>query len=136
MSLRYLLDTNICIYITKQKPTSVLHKFQHTPAGAVGMSIITYGELFYGAQKSQHTKKTLVLLDELTSLIPPLALPLEAGKDYGDIRSRLEKQGKSIGNNDLWIAAHALAQNLILVTNNTKEFSRIPHLKLENWVTT
>jgi tRNA(fMet)-specific endonuclease VapC len=135
MTLRYLLDTNICIYITKQKPISVLQKFEHTPVGAVGMSIITYGELLYGAQKSQYTKKSLALLEELTSLIPPLSLPFEAGKDYGDIRNKLEKSGKPIGGNDLWIAAHARSQNLILVTNNTKEFSRVPHLKYENWVT-
>jgi tRNA(fMet)-specific endonuclease VapC len=134
MTLRYLLDTDICIYIIKQKPASVLQKFTYTSVGSVGMSIITYGELLYGAQKSEQTKKSLTLLDELTSLIPPLELPIEAGKDYGDIRSKLEKAGRSIGNNDLWIAAHARAQNLILVTNNIKEFSRVPYLKLENWV--
>jgi tRNA(fMet)-specific endonuclease VapC len=135
MALRYLLDTNICIYIIKQKPVSVLHKFERTPVGAVGMSIITYGELFYGAQKSEYTRKSLLILDELISLIPPLPLPAEVGKDYGDIRSTLEKLGKPIGGNDLWIAAHARAQHLTLVTNNIQEFSRVPHLKMENWVT-
>ncbi len=134
MSLRYLLDTNICIYIAKQKPLDVLHRFEQLSVGEVGMSTITFGELVFGAQKSQHPVQTLHLLEELAGLIPPLPISIEAGKFYGKIRSVLEKQGKIIGNNDLWIAAHALALKVTLVTNNLKEFSRIPHLKTENWV--
>jgi tRNA(fMet)-specific endonuclease VapC len=134
MSLRYLLDTNICIYIAKQKPLSVLHKFEQLMVGEVGMSTITYGELLYGAQKSHHPKKAFSLLEELTGLIPPMPIATEVAKQYGIIRAKLEKIGKPIGNNDLWIAAHALALGSILVTNNIKEFSRVPHLKLENWV--
>lgn len=134
MKLQYLLDTNICIYISKKKPQSVLEKFEQIEVGTVGMSIITYGELLYGAQKSQHPKKTFSVLDELTGLIPSLPMPTQAAKHYGEIRHKLEKKGKIIGNNDLWIAAHALALDLIIVTNNTKEFARIPHLQLENWV--
>jgi tRNA(fMet)-specific endonuclease VapC len=134
MTLRYLLDTNICIYIAKKSPLAVLNKFQQLIVGEVGMSTITYGELIFGAQKSAHPKKTLKLLDELTSLIPALPIATEAGKHYGEIRQYLSKHGKMIGNNDLWIAAHALALNVTVVTNNTKEFKRIPHLKLENWL--
>lgn len=134
MTLRYLLDTNICIYIAKKSPTAVLNRFEQLSIGEVGMSTITYGELIYGAQKSQHPKKTLHILEELASLIPPLPISTDAGKFYGKIRETLEKKGKIIGNNDLWIAAHSLALNVTLVTNNMKEFSRIPHLKLENWV--
>ncbi len=134
MELHYLLDTNICIYIAKQKPVSVLSKFEQLNVGSVGMSIITYGELLYGAQKSQFPKKTISFLEELVSLIPPLPLPTDAAKYYGEVRSKLEKQGKPIGNNDLWIASHALAMKLVLVTNNLKEFSRVSKLKLENWV--
>lgn len=134
MSLRYLLDTNICIYIAKQKPFSVLKKFEQISVGTIGMSIITYGELMYGAQKSHHPKKAVSVLEELMMLIPSLPMPLEAAKYYGEIRSKLEKQGKPIGGNDLWIAAHALSLNLILVTNNEKEFARVPHLHVENWV--
>jgi len=134
MSLRYLLDTNICIYITKQTPVNVLKKFNQLAVGEVAMSIITYGELLHGAYKSQHPKKALFVLEDLISLIPALPMPTQAAKCYGDIRSKLEKKGKPIGNNDLWIAAHALALDLIIVTNNIKEFSRVPHLKLENWV--
>jgi len=93
-----------------------------------------YGELLYGAEKSQRRKKTLATLEELASLIPPLPIPTEAGQHYGNIRGSLEKRGKIIGNNDLWIAAHTLTLGITLVTNNTKEFSRVPHLKIENWV--
>lgn len=135
VSLRYLLDTNTCIYIAKQKPIHVMHKFENLVVGEAAMSTITYGELLYGAEKSQHRNKTLTLLEEITGLIPVLPIPTEAGKHYGKIRSHLEKKGCPIGGNDLWIAAHALSlENIILITNNVKEFSRIPHLKLENWV--
>lgn len=98
------------------------------------MSAIAYGELHYSVQKNQHIKKNLHLLNELASVIPPLPLPTTVGKAYGWIREKLEKQGKMIGNNDLWIAAHAMVLKLILVTNNVKEFSRIPDLKIENWI--
>ena len=134
MALRYLLDTNICIYIAKQKPLSVLKKFEQIEVGDVGMSIVTYGELLYGAQKSHHAKKTHLVLDELVSLIPPLPMSIQVAKYYGDVLSKLEKQGKPIGNNDLWIAAHALTLELVLITNNVKEFSKVPRLKIENWV--
>jgi tRNA(fMet)-specific endonuclease VapC len=134
MTLCYLLDTNICIYIIKQKPVTVLHKFEQLSVGEVAMSLITYGELLYGIKKSQHPKKSQHTLEQLIGLIPPLPMPTDTANHYGKIRSSLELQGKLIGNNDLWIAAHALALEVILVTNNIKEFSRIPHLQLENWV--
>ncbi|HLF66122.1 MAG TPA: type II toxin-antitoxin system VapC family toxin [Gammaproteobacteria bacterium] len=134
MTLRYLLDTNICIYIAKQHPEKVLKKFNHLMVGEVGMSIITYGELHFGACKSQYTQKSLSILNELVNLIPILPMFIHVGDFYGKIRSTLETQGKPIGNNDLWIAAHALSLNITLVSNNLKEFSRVPTLKLENWV--
>jgi len=134
MSLRYLLDTDICIYIAKQHPVSVLDKFEKLAIGEVGMSTITYGELLYGAQKSKYTKKTIRILEELATLIIPLPIPTNAAEHYGTIRSTLEDKGRVIGNNDLWIAAHALSLGIILITNNVKEFSRVPKLKLENWV--
>lgn len=132
--LEFLLDTNICIYIAKQKPPSVLRRFEELVIGQVAMSTITYGELFFGAKKSQHPRIAMKVLGELTDLIPALPIPKEAGKIYGEIRSKLENQGTPIGNNDLWIAAHALALGAMLVTNNIKEFRRIPHLKIDNWV--
>jgi tRNA(fMet)-specific endonuclease VapC len=134
MVVRYLLDTNICIYITKQKPLSVMQKFESLPIGSVGISIITCGELFYGANKSHYVNKTKSMLHQLIELIPSLALPVNAAEYYGSVRAQLEKQGKMIGNNDLWIAAHALAEELVLVSNNLREFSRISKLKVENWV--
>lgn len=132
--LSYLLDTNICIYIAKQKPLSVFRRFATMAVGSLGMSIITQGELLFGAQKSHQPQKALGLLKELVKYIPALALPIEAADCYGEIRYKLEKQGKPIGNNDLWIAAHAMAQKIILVTNNEKEFSRVPGLRVENWI--
>lgn len=132
----FMLDTNICIYIAKKKPIEVLARFEQLTVGQVGMSSITYGELLYGAQKSQDPYKSLMNLENLSRLIPPLPIPLKASECYGQIRHDLEKQGRLIGANDLWIAAHALALKIVLVTNNTKEFSRIPHLKLENWTCT
>ena len=134
MKLRFLLDTNICIYIAKQKPLSVLQKFEQLAFGEVAMSTITYGELFFGAHKSQHPRQAMKMLTELTSVIPAVPIATEAGKIYGEVRNKLEKQGTPIGNNDLWIASHALHLGVVLVTNNAKEFCRIPHLKVENWV--
>lgn len=133
--LRFLLDTNTCIYIAKQKPIQVLHRFENLVVGEAAMSTITYGELLYGAEKSQHRNKTLAILEEITGLIPVLPISTEAGKHYGKIRSQLEEKGCPIGGNDLWIAAHALSlEGVVLITNNIKEFSRIDHLKIENWV--
>lgn len=134
MQLKYLLDTNICIYIAKQKPVKVLARFAQLAVGEICMSTITYGELVYGAQKSQYRDKSLDILEKLSSLIIPIPLATEAAKYYGIVRNQLAKQGKIIGNNDLWIAAHALSMDLILVTNNAKEFSRVADLELENWV--
>lgn len=135
ISLRYLLDTNTCLYIAKQKPTPVRHRFENLVVGEAAMSTITYGELLYGAEKSRYPRRTLSLLEELAGLIPALPIPIEAGKHYGHIRAFLEKKGLLIGSNDLWIAAHALSlKDVILVTNNVREFKRIPHLKIENWV--
>lgn len=134
MALSYMLDTNICIYIAKQKPEGVIERFEELTVGEVGMSSITYGELYYGASKSHYPDESKAILDDLISLIPPLPLPTDSGMHYGDIRNNLQKQGKIIGNNDLWIAAHVLAIDVTLVTYNMKEFKRIPKLKVENWV--
>lgn len=134
MALNYLLDTNICIYIAKHQPLNVLKKFETLETGEVAMSTITAGELNYGAYKSRESKKTFEILNRLTRLIPILPITTYAGKHYGEIRAALEKKGKVIGNNDLWIASHAMALNVILVTNNIKEFKRIAGLELENWV--
>ena len=133
MSLRYLLDTNICIYIAKQRPPEVARRFTRLAAGTVGMSLITYGELRYGAEKSVRGAEALATLDQLVELIPVLELSAGVGETYGKLRAHLERLGTPIGNNDLWIAAHALALGVTLVSNNTREFERVPKLKLQNW---
>ena len=132
--LEYILDTNICIYIIKQKPQSVLAKFSTLKPGAVAMSLITHAELMYGAERSQSRQAALDRLMELTTLIPVLPLEAPVAEHYANIRARLALRGTPIGNNDLWIAAHARALDKVLVTNNLREFERVEGLRLENWV--
>ena len=134
MEVLYLLDTNICIYIRQKKPQSVLQHLEKLRPGEAGLSIITYGELIYGARKSKYSIAALEHLRELTTVLPPLPLPEAATDRYGTIRAELETRGELIGNNDLWIAAHALADGLTLVTNNEKEFRRVRGLKTQNWI--
>ena len=131
---RYLLDTNICIYIKNHRPAEVLARFSKLPPGKVAMSVITYGELCFGAQKSTKPKESRRTLEQLIALIPALSLDETVSIQYGKIRPHLQSSGTPIGNNDLWIAAHALAKKLILVTNNLAEFKRVPGLRVENWV--
>ncbi len=133
MALRYLLDTNICIYIAKQRPPAVAKRFARLALGTVGMSLITFGELRYGAEKSSRRKETLAALARLVEMIPVIEPDAAVGAAYGALRAQLERTGTTIGNNDLWIAAHALGLGLTLVSNNTREFERVPRLKLENW---
>lgn len=131
---RYLLDTNICIYIKNHRPAEVLARFSKLPPGKVAMSVITYGELCFGAEKSSKPKETRHILEQLIALIPVLPLDETVSAHYGKIRLHLQVSGNPIGNNDLWIASHALANKLILVTNNVAEFQRVPGLRVENWV--
>lgn len=131
---RYLLDTNICIYIAKGQPTGVRERFAKHSVRDLAMSTITVGELRFGAEKSQSRDRALATINQLTQLIQPSALPLAAAEHYGHIRAVLQQQGQPIGNNDLWLAAHALAEGWTLVTNNTREFDRVPGLQVENWV--
>jgi tRNA(fMet)-specific endonuclease VapC len=133
MEPRYLLDTNICIYIRQERPEQVLRRFRRLRPGEAVLSVITYGELLYGAAKSAHRTAALERLRELVRLLPAMALPESAGETYGAVRAELESKGEMIGNNDLWIAAHALAAGLTLVTNNEKEFRRVRRLKVQNW---
>jgi len=130
----YLLDTNMCICIINQRPPEVLERFNRLSVGDVYMSIITYGELYYGASKSKFSAQSLKRLAELENLIPPMPMSPDVGGHYGNIRAELESQGQPMGGNDLWIAAHARALDCVLVTNNTREFDRVSNLKVENWV--
>lgn len=133
-SLRYLLDTNICIYIAKQRPPSVAKRFATLATGSVGMSLITFGELRYGAEKSHQRTQALDTLSRLVELIPVMPPDETVGERYGVVRACLDSAGTPIGNNDLWIAAHALSLDVTLVSNNLREFGRVPGLKIENWV--
>ena len=133
MKTRYMLDTNMCIYIAKHRPSEVRARFERLKPGQLVMSAITYGELYYGASKSSQQAKALAQLQELVQDIPVEELDSRASEAYGEIRATLEKEGRLIGNNDLWIGAHASALNLTLATNNEREFKRIPGLLLENW---
>lgn len=134
MTIRYLLDTNICIYIAKYNPASVRARFAQHSANELAMSVITLGELRFGAEKSHTKDQAMAVIDELASLMNVEELGDGVAEHYGDIRARLQKSGQIIGNNDLWLAAHARSQDWVLVTNNEKEFVRVDGLRVENWV--
>jgi tRNA(fMet)-specific endonuclease VapC len=133
MNPRFLLDTNICIYIRRRRPPEILQRFKGLEVGEAAISIITFGELIYGAEKSDQREAAVRQLEELASLLCVLPLPVDAGRSYGALRAELEANGRMIGNNDLWIAAHAKAAKLILVTNNEREFQRVAGLEIQNW---
>lgn len=133
LMLRFLLDTNIVIYVIKKRPASVLQKFnQH--AAHMAISAITLAELMHGAEKSAKVEHYLAVIEDFCSRLQVLPYTQEAAQHYGSIRSELEKSGKPIGVNDLHIAAHARSLGLTLVTNNLSEFERVPALRLVNWV--
>lgn len=131
--MKYMLDTNICIYISKEKPKKVLDKFQSLEIGDICISMITFAELEYGVEKSEYTEKNRTALTSFLAPIEILPFNQRAAIKYAEIRAKLEKQGKIIGAYDLMISAHAIAENLTLVTNNEKEFNRIFELSIENW---
>ena len=131
--MRYLLDTNTCIYIAKRKPVQVLSRLRRMRPGDVGMSVVTYLELVYGAWKSQSVEVNLAKIEQLRLLVPVQSLDVGASKHYGRIRTELEKKGSPIGPYDLLIAAQALSLGLTLVTNSVREFAGVEGLRLENW---
>jgi tRNA(fMet)-specific endonuclease VapC len=131
--MKYLLDTNICIYIIKNKPAQVYEKFLTLEFGSVGISSITLAELNYGVEKSMQIEKNKEALLKFLTPIEIADFNFEASIEYGKIRSDLEKKGTPIGSLDLLIAAHALSLKITLVTNNENEFSRVTGLKIENW---
>jgi tRNA(fMet)-specific endonuclease VapC len=133
MRRRYMLDTDICIYLAKNQHPQVTARFERLKPEQPVMSAITYGELQYGANKSIERLRTLSLLTELIQHIPVESVTSSAAQVYGEIRATLEKQGRVIGNNDIWIAAHAIALDVTLATNNDREFLRVTGLSVENW---
>jgi tRNA(fMet)-specific endonuclease VapC len=133
MRRRYMLDTDICIYLAKNRCPQVTARFERLKPDQPVMSAITYGELQCGANKSSERSRTLSQLAELIQYIPVESVSSSVGQAYGEIRAALEKQGRIIGNNDAWIAAHAMALDVTLATNNEREFLRLIGLSVENW---
>jgi tRNA(fMet)-specific endonuclease VapC len=131
--LKYLLDTNIVIYVLKRRPKEVLDIF-NANASRMAISSITLSELMYGAEKSLNTDKNLEAVEEFVSHLEVLPYDAKASQHYGQIKAALEKKGQIIGENDIHIAAHAISHGFILVSNNVREFKRVPNLAVENWV--
>jgi len=130
----YILDTNICIYIIKKKPDSVLQRLSQIPLEQIGVSSITIAELVYGARKSSNPEKNISALNSFLIPFEIFNFDYNATTEYGKIRSSLEKKGTPIGPLDTLIAAHAKSLNYTLVTNNEHEFRRVEGLQVENWV--
>lgn len=131
--LKYLLDTNIVIYVIKRRPVEVLGLFNEN-AGRMAISAITLAELIHGAEKSTRVAQNLAVVDDFASRLEVLPYTSRASQHYGAIRAILERAGRPIGVNDLHIAAHARSEGLTLVTNDLAEFERVPGLLTENWV--
>nr|WP_315234904.1 tRNA(fMet)-specific endonuclease VapC [uncultured Limnohabitans sp.] len=133
--LRYLLDTNIVIYVLKRRPVEVLSTF-NANASRMAISSITLAELLHGAEKSSRVSGNLAAIEDFCSRLAVVPYGPKAAQHYGAIRAALEKIGQPIGVNDMHIAAHARSEGLVLVTNNMGEFARVPALEAENWVQT
>ena len=131
--IKYLIDTNICIYIMNKRPIGIIQRFKQFDVGEIGVSTSTVSELQYGVAKSKNNRLNKQRVGEFLSPLEILPYDEIAANVYGDIRTQLEGRGESIGPLDLLIAAHALSQKLVLVTNNEKEFKRVENLKVENW---
>ena len=131
--IQYMLDTDICIYIIKRKPADVIKRLMKSRISQIGISSITLSEFEYGVEKSSKQAQNQVALAQFVAPMEILSYGDEAALQYGRLRAFLEKQGTPIGSLDMLIAAHALSINSILVTNNEKEFGRVPDLKIDNW---
>ncbi len=131
--MKFMLDTNTCIYIIKRKPPDVIERFYQTEISQIGISSITLSELLYGVSKSSKPEQNQIALMQFVAPLEILPYSDEAAQYYGDLRAHLEKHGTPIGSLDMLIAAHALSIACTLVTNNEKEFIRIPNLKIDNW---
>ncbi|MBI2336274.1 MAG: type II toxin-antitoxin system VapC family toxin [Deltaproteobacteria bacterium] len=132
--MKYMLDTNICIYLIKKKPPVVIGRLKKKKLSEVCISSITFSELEYGVEKSERIDQNKIALAEF--ILPIDVMPYDelAATQYGRVRTYLEKKGQTLGALDMLIAAHALSVGVTLVTNNVREFARVPGLKIENWV--
>jgi tRNA(fMet)-specific endonuclease VapC len=133
--MKYMLDTNICIYLIKQKPEKVLRHFKAHSVGDIGISSVTLAELRFGVEKSQQAENNRQALDEFILPLEIADFDEKAAESYGKVRASLEKEGKPVGSMDMMIGAHALSRSATLVTNNTREFKQIKHLKIVDWST-
>lgn len=131
--MTYMLDTNICIYAIKNKPEQVLEKLKESLSNGICISAITLAELQHGVEKSMNPEKNSMALLQFLSILDILPFDDLAAVEYGKICAYLQKRGTPIGTMDMLIAAHAKIENLIIVTNNVREFERVPDLKIENW---
>lgn len=131
---KIMLDTNICIYLIKNRPLEVKEKFNQYEVGEIAISSITVSELYYGVEKSQHKEQNRKALALFLAPLNIVAYDEKASIAYGKVRSLLESKGQVIGSLDMLIAAHAISTDTTLITNNTKEFVRVDGLNLENWV--
>lgn len=134
--MKYMLDTNICVYLIKKKPEIVLTRLQSNMGDGIGISAITLAELQHGVEASAYPEKNTLALNQFLSIVEIMPFDDEAAAEYGKICAALRRQGTPIGTMDTLIAAHARAKGLIIVTNNTREFERVDGLELENWVGT
>ena len=134
--MKYMLDTNICIYLIKRRPAEVVRRFLAQDPAELCISAVSYAELMHGVEKSQAPQKNRLALSLLLSPFAILPLDRRAAAEYGRTRAALERRGAPIGPMDLLIAAHARAAGLTIVTNNTREFDRVDGLTVENWVST
>ena len=132
--IRYMLDTNTCIHLIKHRPASIQRKLFPLPMGEVAISSMVSAELWYGVAYSQKRKENEAALKDFLQYVDILDWPKEAALLYGEIRAKLRTKGTPIGAMDLLIAVHGLFLNTIFVTDNQKEFERVPGLKIENWV--
>lgn len=132
--MKYLLDTNICIYIIKKKPEMVLKRFLKMKPDSVAISSITVSELYYGIAKSSKPDENTIALEQFILPLTVLDFNKEDSIFYGKLRAKLERKGKIVGAMDMLIAAQALNRDLILVTNNEREFKKIDDLSIENWI--
>ena len=132
--MKLMLDTNICIYLIKQQPPSIIEHFLSHPVGDIGISSITVAELAYGVSKSRHLSKNRHALEQFLAPLQVAGFDQAAAWFYGRLRGQLEARGIPIGSMDMLIAAHALSLEVRLVSNNLREFQRVPGLCLENWV--
>ncbi len=132
--MKYMLDTNMCIYLIKKKPPEVYNTFKKIKISDIGISVITLNEIEYGIAQSSNVKKNRIAFAKFLAPLDVYNYDDTCSPIYGELRTYLERKGTPIGSLDLLIASHALALDCILVSNNISEFTRVPKLKFENWI--